>query len=135
MKIYKTQAEVEAEIKDEVFASGESVTFECSVTVKACLRISGDIKARDINAWNIDAWDIKAGDIKARNINAGNINAGNINAWDIKARNINAWNINAGDISFYAGCISCVKFVCKSIKGRREQSFYKCLDSEVKITG
>ena len=94
---------------------------------------AGDIQARNIEAWNIDAWDINAGDIQARNINAGDIQARNIKAWDIKAWNINAWNINAKDISFFAFCISYNDIECKNIKGKRKNSFYKCLDGKVKI--
>ena len=91
----------------------ESVTFTCSISIAASIKVAGDI-----NAWNINAW----------NINAGNINTGDINAWNIVAR-----DINAGDISFYAVASAHVKFICKSIVGRRENSRYFCLDSEVEI--
>ena len=128
MKIYKTQAKIEADIKDNVLTVDDDVTFECSFTVSASLKIAGNI-----NAWNINAWDINA-----ENINAWNINAEDINAWDINAWNINAWDIdaediNAWDISFYAVCFAYIKFVCKSIVGRRENSKYFCLDGEVEI--
>src|SRR3990167_29589 len=99
MKTYKTQAEVDADIKNNILKIEDSVTFECSI----------EIKAR----------------IVARNINAGDINAGNINAWDINARNIiagniNAWDINARDISFYAVACAYSNLICRSIVGRRE---------------
>ena len=82
----------------------------------------------NINARNINAWDIKARDIQALNINAWNINAWNINSGDI-----NADNIDANNISFYSVCFARETFVCNSIKGRRENSKYFCLDSEVVI--
>ena len=66
--------------------------------------------------------------IKAGNINACNINSGNINARDIKAN-----NINANKISFNAVCFAYKTFVCNTIRGRRENSKYFCLDSDVVI--
>ena len=83
------------------------------------LNMECNIKARNIKAWNIKASD--------------DINACDINAWDIKARNINSGNIKANNISFYAVCFAYNTFVCNSIKGRRENSKYFCLDSEVVI--
>lgn len=107
-----------------------------------CINVN-NIKALYINAWNIKALYINTCDINACNINAGYIKAGDINAWDINAWNINAWDINANDInagnikanniSFYAVCFARETFVCNSIKGRRENSKYFCLDSEVVI--
>jgi hypothetical protein len=87
----------------------------------------------DIKAGNINAWDIKAG-----NINALDIKAGNINAWDIKALDINAWDIkaldiNARNIDYYAFCIAYKNITCEKIKGRRENSFHKCLDGKLTI--
>ena len=119
MKIYKTQNEVERDIKDNVLALDESVEFQCSINIKASLQIEGNINARNINAKDINAWDISAWNINARNINAGDINArdisaGNINAWDINARNINARNI-----LYYAFCVVYNSIKCISIKGRR----------------
>src|SRR3990167_2877727 len=107
-KIYRTQSEIETDIKDSVLKVNEDVEFECSFSIEASLKIAGNINARDINA--------------------GDINARNINAWDINARDINAW-----DITFYAVCFAYMKFVCKSIKGRRKNSKYFCLDGEVEI--
>lgn len=82
----------------------------------------------DINAWNINASNINSGDI-----NAWNINSWDINARDINARDINAIDINANNISFYAVCFAYKTFVCNSIEGRRENSKYFCLDSNVVI--
>src|SRR3990167_7697240 len=149
MKIYKTQNEVERDIKDNVLALDESVEFQCSINIKASLQIegninardinAGDISAKDINAWDISAWNINARNINARDISAGNINAWDISAWDINARNINAGDINARDISagninawdinarninarnilYYAFCVVYNSIKCISIKGRR----------------
>ena len=127
------------------------LNIECNIkagNIEACNIEAGninswDINARDIKACDINADNIKACDIKARDINACNINAVNINAWDIKARNINSGDINACDIKadnikanniyFNAVCFARETFVCESIEGRRENSKYFCLDSDVVI--
>ena len=62
-----------------------------------------------------------------------NICANNITARDITARDINACDITAKNIEFYAVCFSYKTFVCDSVKGRRENSKYFCLDSKVVI--
>ena len=156
MKIYKTQAEVEADIKDGMLNIDGDVKFECSISIKASINAgyidAGDIKAGNIkaeyinaeyidagniNAGDIDAGDIDAGNINARNINAGdidagNINARNINAWDINAGNINARNINAGDILYYAFCCVYNSIKCKSIKAKRDKHQEPiCLDGNI----
>ena len=104
MKIYKTQAEIEADIVDGVLTVNEDVKFECSFSINASLKIEGDIDARNIDAWDIDAC------------------------------NIDAWNINALDISFWAVCFAYNSFKCKSIAGRRDNAKYFCLDKEVEIS-
>ena len=109
MKIYKTQAKVEADIVDGKLVVNDHVTFKCSIKINA----------------SISALDISALDISARNICSQDISA-----WDISARDISAW-----DISFWAVCYARIKFVCKSIKGRRDNSKYFCLDSAVVIKG
>ena len=88
MKIYKSQEEIEADIKDGVLTVNEDVKFEISFKISAALKIAG-------------------------NIDAGNIDAGNIN--------------------FFALAFAYISFKCKSIKGRRENAKYGCLDSEVII--
>jgi len=123
MKIYKTQQEVEADIKDGVLAIDGDVKFECSISIEA-----------DITAWDITAWDITAWDITARNINARNITAWDITAGDINARNINARNITARDIKYYAFCQAYENIKCKSIKAKREVHQEPiCLDGELII--
>ena len=134
MKIYKTQAEIENDIRDNVLTVDGDVMFECSFCVSASLRIDGNINARNIDAWNIKARDIKARNIKARNINARNIDAGDINAWNINAGNIDARNINARNILYYAFCCVINSIICLSIKGERELHQPPiCLDGELEI--
>ena len=103
MKIIDTQKELEALIVDGNIIIGDHLTINCSISLPEV-----NIKARDIKA-----LDIKAG--------------------DIVAENIVAWNIVAENISYYAIAIADESFVCKSIKGRRENSIHKCLDKEIKI--
>ena len=123
MKIYKTQSEVEKDIKNGVLAINDDVTFECSISINA------SIYAYDINACNINADNINA-----NNINAGDIKAGNIKAGDINAYDINAYDINAGDISYYAFCFSYNSIKCYSIEARREKhSEPICLDGKLEI--
>ena len=54
MKIYKTQGEIEADIKDNVLSIKGDVKFECSFSIEAKIIIE---------AGNIEAGNIKAGDI------------------------------------------------------------------------
>ena len=112
------------------------LNIECNIKARNIKSL--DIKACNINSCNIKAcdikaWDIEALDIKARDIQAFDINASNINACDIKALDINAGNINANKISFNAVCFAYKTFVCNAIRGRRENSKYFCLDSDVII--
>ena len=153
MKIYKTQREVEEDIKDGVLAINGDVKFECNININADITAenitalgieannikSGGIKAFDINAENItardiDAVDIKSGDIKSGGIDARDITAGDIKAWSIKARNIFALDIIALDISYYALCLAYHSIKCKSWKaGRDSHKEPICLDGELII--
>ena len=64
MKIYKTQREIEKDIKNGVLEIDGDVTFECSFSINASIKVNaGNITAGDINAGNINAWNINAGDI------------------------------------------------------------------------
>lgn len=135
MKIYKTQSEVEADIKNGVLAIEGDVKFECNISIEASIIVTngnitaGNITARDINAGDINAWNINAG-----NITAGNITAWNINARDINARDINAGNINTWDISYYAFCCAYQSIKCTSIKSRRQKAQEPiCLDGQLEI--
>ena len=105
MKIYKTQKEVEKDIKNGVLAIEGDVKFECSIYISASIKVTaGDINALDINAWNI---------------NAGNIDAG---------------NIDARNILYYAFCGVYDSIKCLSIKAKREKhSEPVCLDGKLEI--
>jgi len=135
MKIYKTQKEVEKDIKDRVLTIEGDVKFECSISISASIKvIAGDINAWDINAGNINAGNINAGNINAGDINAGDINAGDIDAGDIDAGDINAWDINARDIVYNAFCCVYKSIKCFSWKAKREK--YQepiCLDGKLEI--
>jgi hypothetical protein len=115
--------------KDEIHIDGnfeleENIDVQASLFVRgAILGTSWDINAGNITARNINAWDITAWDI-----NAGNITARNITAWDITAR-----NITAGDINYYAVCFAYKNIKCKSIKGRRKNAKYFCLDGKIEM--
>jgi hypothetical protein len=145
MKVYKTQDEVEKDIKDGVLAINGDVTFECSISIDAKIIVtSGNINAGNIKAGNIISGNIISGNITSGNINAWNINAWNINALDIKAGNIKALdidaldikagNIDALDISYYAFCSVYQSIKCLSIKARRTPSSPPiCLEGKIEI--
>ena len=152
MKIYKTNEEVKADVRNGTLTINDDVRFECHVDINANIEAwnikaedikaedikawdinAEDIKAEDIKAWDIKAWDIKAWNINARNINAEDINADNIDAENINVENINAWNINANNINYYAFCISYNDIKCTSITGKRKNASHKCLDGELCI--
>jgi hypothetical protein len=126
MKIYKTQQEVDRDIKDGVLAIEGDVKFECSISISASIIVTavditaGDITARNITAWDITARNITAWDITARNITAWDITARNITARNITARDINAGNINARDILYHAFCCVYKSIKCISIKAKRD---------------
>ena len=110
MKIYKSQSEVEKDIKNNVLAIEGDVKFECNVSIDASIIITNG----NINAWNITA--------------------GNITAWNINARDINAWNITARDITYWAFCCVYNSIKCLSIKFIRENGHEPiCLDGELEI--
>ncbi len=107
MRTYNTQKEFDAEVVNGVFSVNDDVEFNFNL----------------VTTYNINA----------RNIDAGNIEASNIEAHNINARNIDALDIKANDISYYAFCISYTSINCTRIKGRKGNSFHKCLDGELTI--
>jgi len=115
MKIYRSQSEVERDIKDEILVIEGDVKFECSISIEASIKvICGNINARNITARNITAWDITAGDITAGDITAG----------DITAR----------DILYYAFCCVYKSIKCLSIKAKREIHHEPiCLEGKLEI--
>ena len=124
-KIYKTQQEVEKDIKNGVLAIEGDVKFECSISISASIIVTYG---------NINAGNITAGNITAGNINAWNINAGNITAGNITAGNITAWDINARDILYSAFCCVYQNIKCLSIKAKRTPSKEPiCLEGKLEI--
>ena len=57
MKVYKTQAEVDADLVDGNLIVDDDVKFEVSVIIAGNIN-AGDINAGDIDAGNINAYDI-----------------------------------------------------------------------------
>jgi hypothetical protein len=115
MKTIKDNEELKNYIKNGSIVFNESIKCDFNINVDANIKAC-NIEASNINAYDIKAWNIKAYDIKALNI---------------KARDINAYNIDAYDISYYAFCIAYGSIKCKSIKGRRGNNIFKCLDREI----
>ena len=135
MKIYTTQREIEADIKDGVLAIEGDVKFECSFAIKASIVVKGDINALNIDALNINALNITALNINARNIDAYNITAHNIDALNIDVLDINAHNITAVNILYNAFCNVYFSINCESIEARRSpHSKPVCLDGKLTIT-
>ena len=119
MKVYRTQEEVEKDVVNGVLKIDGDIKIECDVLLSnTSLIIEGDINCRNINCEDIWCW---------------NINCWNINCGDITCRDINCWGINCRGINFYAVAFAYNSFVCKSIKSKRENSKYFCLDSDVKV--
>ena len=58
MKIYKSQQEVERDVKDNVLRIDGDVKFECSISISASIKVNGNINAGNINALDINARDI-----------------------------------------------------------------------------
>ena len=135
MKIYKTQRQVEKDIKDGILAIEGDVKFECSISIDASIVViggditAGNICAHDITAKNIIACNITAGG----DIDAGDINVRNVTAFDVTAGNIIAGNIDARDILYYAVCFAYQDIKCVSINGKRENARHFCLDGEITI--
>ena len=130
VKIYKTQSEIETDIKNGVLVIQGDVKFECSVSINASIKvISGNIDVKDIRA-----WDINADNIDARDINAEDIRAWDIDALDINAKDIRALNIDADNIVYNAFCSVYNSIKCLSVKASREvHSEPVCLEGKVEI--
>jgi hypothetical protein len=114
MKIYNTQSEVEADIKDGVLKIDDDVKIECDVNIRA------SIICQNLNCWDLNCEDLDCGDL----------NCQNLNCWDL-----NCQNLDCGDLDYYAIAVAYYKSKCESVKGRRSNSKHFCLDSEVIITG
>jgi hypothetical protein len=124
MKIYKTQAEVESDIKDRILRVNDNVKIECNISINAI------IICRNLNCRNLNCWDFNC-----RNLNCWNLNCMDLNCKDLDCRDLNCENLNCRNLSYYAVAFAYESFKCKSVKGRRNNSKHFCLDSEVKIKG
>ena len=62
MKVYKTQEEVEKDIKNGRLCIDDDVKFECDINIDANIT-AGNIDALNITALDITAMDINANDI------------------------------------------------------------------------
>ena len=107
-----------------------------------------DFNGRDFNGWNFNGWDFNGWDFNGRDFNGGDFNGwdfnggnfngrdfngGNFNGRDFNGGNFNGRDFNGWDISYYGWFIVYKDIKCKSIKGRREKCFYKCLDGTLII--
>ena len=114
MKIYKTQQELEADIKDGLLKVDDDVKIECNININA-----------SIICRNLYCWDLDCGNLNCEDLNCGDLHCGDLNCGDLNCR----------DLSYYAIAVAYYKFKCKSVVGRRINSKHFCLDSEVIITG
>ena len=119
MKIYKTQAEVESDIKDGLLRVNDNVKIECNISINA----------------SIICWDLDCGNLECMDLDCKDLNCWDLNCWDLNCRNLNCWDLNCMDLSYSAVAFAYESFKCKSIKGRRNNSKHFCLDSEVIIMG
>ena len=65
--------------------------------------------------------------------NGGNFNGRDFNGWNFNGRNFNGWDFNGENISYYGWFIVYKNIRCKSIIGKRENCFHKCLDGRLII--
>ena len=130
MKIYKTQEEVNADIKDGVLVIKGDVRFECDISIKASIVVTdGDLNCRDI-----DCWDLKCLNLKCLNLTCWNIKCLNLTCFDLNCRDINCWDLDCRDLSYHALCLAYQSIKCTSYKARREVHQEPiCLDGELTI--
>ena len=62
MRIYKTQQEVESDIKDGLLKVDDDVKIECNINIKA------HIICRNLNCRNLDCRDLNCMDLDCRNL-------------------------------------------------------------------
>ena len=82
-----------------------------------------DFNGRDFNSWNSNGWNFDGWDFNGRDFNG----------WDFNGKNFNGRNFNGENISYYGWFIVYEDIRCKSIIGRRENCFHKCLDGRLII--
>jgi len=132
MKIYKTQEEVNADIKRGVLAIEGDVRFECDISIKASIVVTkGNLTCRDLTCWdltcrNLDCWNLTCGDLTCgdltcwdltcRNLDCWDIDCLNITCWDIKCENLNCGDIKCGDLT--CGDLKCWNLTCRDLTCR-----------------
>ena len=94
--------------------------------IEGDLKVKGNISGKDGNRYNL----IVNGDLNCRNLDCMDLNCRNLNCRNLKCGDLNCW-----DLDFFAVAFAYSSFKCKSVKGRRENSKYFCLDKEVEVTG
>ena len=72
MKIYKTQAEVEADIKDGLLKVDDDVKIECNININA-----------SIICRNLYCWDLDCGNLNCGNLDCGDLDCGNLSYYAI----------------------------------------------------
>ena len=124
MKTYKTQNQIEKDIKGGTLVINDDACFLCDICINVSIIVNG----------NMDCKNILAENIFANNIIATNINAWNIHAINIECKNIFAWNIKAKEISYSKFCCVDYNILCESIKARSDKHHKPiCLEGELKI--
>jgi len=136
MKIYKTQEEVTADIKDGVLVIDGDVRFECDISIGASIVVTkGNLNCLNLKCLNLTCWDLTCWDLKCLNLKCLNLNC-----FDLTCRNITCWDLTCGnlkcrDLSYYALCFAYHSITCTSYKARREVHQKPiCLDGELTIS-
>ena len=121
MKIYKTQEEVNADIKDGVLVIDGDVRFECDISIKASIVVTKG----NLNCWNLKCFDLTCWDLKCFDLTC----------WDLNCENLTCGNLKCRDLTYYALCIAYQSITCTSYKARREVHQKPiCLDGELTIS-
>ena len=130
IKNSKELAKYTDENKD-LFLKGEDVRIEFSPSRE---------ELRDVYCGNLFMMDDDGEkfDFNGRNFNGGNFDGRNFNGLNFSGlnfngENFNGWDFNGRHISYYGWFIAYRDIKCESIKGRRENSFHKCLDGKLII--
>jgi len=156
MKIYKTQEEVTADIKDGVLVIDGDVSFECDISIRASIVVTkGNLNCLNLKCLNLTCWDLTCWDLDCRDINCLNLNCFDLTCWDLDCRNLTCWNltcfdltcrdincrdincrdITCRDLSYYALCFAYQSITCTSYKARRDVHQEPiCLDGELTIS-
>ena len=72
MKIYKTQAEVESDIKDGLLKVNDDIKIECNININA-----------SIICWNLYCWDLDCGNLNCEDLNCRDLNCEDLSYYAI----------------------------------------------------